>query len=129
SGHAVEETAAQLRNDPGLRVHLFHAIGPVPTALQEFRGAEDPVEERVLDQELKRKQEAWLRKAQADAEPMLARARRILEDAGALPGQITTATSTFMHDEDLPDEIFPAARAAGCRRIVVGRNSFPAIDE
>jgi K+-sensing histidine kinase KdpD len=34
-----------------------------------------------------------------------------------------------MHHEDLPHEILREARAAGCRRIVVGRNSFPAIDE
>ena len=124
SWHAVEETAAHLRNDPGLRVHLFHAIGPVPTALQEFRGAEDPVQERNLDEALKRKQDAWLEKAQRNAEPLLARARFLLEDAGAQPNQITAETADLKHRDDLAAEILRAARAFGCRRIVVGRNSY-----
>ncbi|HEY7168355.1 MAG TPA: universal stress protein [Candidatus Binatia bacterium] len=129
SWHAVEQAASLVRGNPGRRVHAFHAIGPVPASLQEFRGAEDPVEERVLEQELKRKQTAWLEKARAAADLLLAQVHGRLEQLGVLPDQITTETATLMHDDDLPGEILRAAQACGCRKILVGRKSFSWVDE
>ena len=129
SWRAIEETAAVVRNAPNLRVHLFHAIGPVPASLQEFRGAEDPVEERVLDQDLKRKQDAWLQKARAAGEALLARARRVLIEAGAPPDHITSETAPLLHYQDLAAEILRSARTCACRRIIVGRKSFSWLDE
>jgi nucleotide-binding universal stress UspA family protein len=129
SWRAVEQTAALIKDQPDAYVHIFHAIGPVPTSLQEFRGAEDPVEERILDRDLKSRQDAWLQNARAAGDLLLARAQDCLAQSGSSPDRISTETVTLRHREDLPAEILHAAHVCGCTRIIVGRNSFSWMDE
>jgi nucleotide-binding universal stress UspA family protein len=129
SWKAVNHVADLVRKQKEVAIHIFHAIDPLPAGLQEFRGAEDPHEEKILENELKQKQEAWRQKAKSAAEPVIKKARLTLEQAGAVPEQISSQNSDLMHREDLPDEILKAARESGCDTIVVGRNSFPWVEE
>jgi nucleotide-binding universal stress UspA family protein len=112
-----------------IAVHIFHALEPVPPALREFPGSENPHEETILEAQLKQKQKAWREKAKKAAEPVIKEIRLILEQAGAMPDQISSHCSALMHREDLPDEILKAARESGCDAIVVGRNCFPWVKE
>ena len=129
SWKAVNYVAELVRKQKELAVHIFHAIDPLPAGLQEFRGAENPDEEKILEAELKQKQEAWRQKARSAAEPVIKRARFMLEQAGAVAEQITSQNSALMHREDLPDEILKSARESGCDTIIVGRNSFAWVTE
>jgi nucleotide-binding universal stress UspA family protein len=129
SWKAVNHLADLVRKQKEVAVHIFHAIDPLPAGLQEFRGAENPDEEKILQAELRRKQEAWRQKAKSAAEPVIKKARLTLEQAGAVPEQITSQNSALIHREDLPEEILKAARETGCDTIFVGRNSFPWVEE
>ena len=59
SRKAIAYVAALARRQKGLGIHIFHAIDPLPTQLQEFRGAENPDDEKTLENELKLKQHSW----------------------------------------------------------------------
>jgi nucleotide-binding universal stress UspA family protein len=110
-------------------IHIFHAIDPLPTELQEFRGAENPHDEKILDAELKRKQNSWEQKAKTAAESLITKTRLLLEEAGLPPEHISSQNVVLMHHEDLTDDILKAARDFNCNTVVVGRNAFPWLEE
>src|SRR5919108_6038174 len=85
SQKAATHVAALLRQQKELAVHVFHAIDPLPSALQESRGAEDPIEEEIVEDELKRKQASWRERAKAAAEPLIRNVVSMLEQAGGMP--------------------------------------------
>ncbi len=126
---AVHHVAGMIHSQKELAVHIFHAIGPVPPALRESRGAEDPREEKVIEQELRQKQDSWREKAKTAAEPAVKKVRLALEGAGAKPEHISCSIPLLIHGEDLPNEMVKAARETGSDRIVLGRNCFPWIKE
>ena len=125
SRKAIAYVAALARRQKGLGIHIFHAIDPLPTQLQEFRGAENPDDEKTLENELKLKQHSWHQEATNAAAPLIEKTQSMLEQAGAAPEQISFHTIVLAHREDLPDEILQAARDFGCGRVVIGRNAFP----
>lgn len=125
SRKAIAYVAALARKQKGLGIHIFHAIDPLPTQLQEFRGAENPDDEKTLENELKLKQHSWHQEATNAAALLIKKTQSMLEQAGAAPEQISFHNTTLVHREDLPDEILQAARDFGCGRVVIGRNAFP----
>ncbi|HZD39979.1 MAG TPA: universal stress protein [Terriglobales bacterium] len=107
------------------RIHLVHALRPVPPRLLESRGAEDPAEERRIETELGRKEESWIKTAENEAKPMLQSARAKLT-AAHVPGEnIHTHLITLIYQKDLAQELIKTAQENHCGTIVVGRSSYP----
>jgi|ERR1044071_2084275 nucleotide-binding universal stress UspA family protein len=126
---AVDYVEDCLNKHGEIAVHVFHALDPLPPALQESRGAEHPRDEAKLEAELRREQNAWREKVKMAAEPVVKQVLLKLEQSGTKPEKISSEFSALAHREDLPDEILKAAQEAGCDTIVVGRNSFPWVKE
>ena len=105
-----------------------HAAEPMPTELQEFSGA-DPQREEVLQEQLKEKQNRWERDARKAAVPLLEQAQSRLQKAGIRSDQIESRVLVLLHREDLVDEIIKTVRERGCDTIVMGRNSYPWLEE
>jgi nucleotide-binding universal stress UspA family protein len=129
SRKAVDYVAELARTKPEAGVCLFHAAASMPPELQEFRGAEDAKEETELENQLEGKQEHWKKRAEKTAEPVLGKARSILQSSGIAPEQIESRAAVLLHREDLIDEILRTAREYDCDTIVVGRQSFPWLKE
>ena len=129
SRKAANHVADLARRKKQLSIHIFHASDPLPTELQEYRGAENPDDEKTLDAELRQKQNTWEQKAKSAAEPLIKKTRLMLEQAGVAPEHISSQNAVLMHQEDLPDDILKAARDFDCRTVVVGRSAFPWLEE
>jgi nucleotide-binding universal stress UspA family protein len=126
---AAEYVGDLVRTTPELSICLVHAADPMPPELQEFRGAEDPQREKVLEYQLKEKQNRWEREARKAAAPLIDKARFLLQQAGVEQDRIESRVLVLMHREDLVDEIIKTAREFGCDTIVTGRNAFPWMKE
>jgi hypothetical protein len=94
-------------------VYAFHAIGPVPLELREFRGAEDPKTEDKLDAQFDRKREEWIQTAKNHAQPLLENARVRLSAKGIPETTVTTHVSVLDHNEDFISEILETASRIG----------------
>jgi len=129
SRKAANYVADLARRKKELSIHIFHASDPLPAELQEFRGAENPDDDKTLDAEFRRKRNSWEQKAKRAAEPLIKKTRLMLEQAGVAPEHISSQNTVLMHHEDLPDDILKAARDFDCRTVVVGRNAFPWLEE
>jgi nucleotide-binding universal stress UspA family protein len=129
SWKALDHAVARARASKNPRVHLFHAIGPMPPRLREFRGAENPQTERELEGQLEEKQNQWAQSAIEKAEPLLDQARHRIQSAGIKQETIYAHLLVLRHRQDLVDEILKAAEENHCDAIVVGFNSFPWIKE
>ena len=129
SWKAAEYIGDLVRTMPELSICLVHAPDPMPPELQEFRGAEDPQREKVLEYQLKEKQNRWEQKARKAAVPLIDKAQFLLQQAGVAPDRIESRVLVLMHREDLVDEIIKTAREFGCDTIVTGRNAFPWMKE
>jgi nucleotide-binding universal stress UspA family protein len=129
SWKAAEYVGDLVRTTPELSICLVHAADPMPPELQEFRGAEDPQREKVLEYQLKEKQNRWEREARKAAAPLIGKAQFLLQQAGVAPDRIESRVLVLMHREDLVDEIIKTAREFGCNTIVTGRNAFPWMKE
>jgi nucleotide-binding universal stress UspA family protein len=112
-----------------LSICLVHAADPMPPELQEFRAAEDPQREKVLEDQLKEKQNRWRQDARKAAVPLIEQAQSLLQQAGVRADRIESRVLVLMHREDLVDEIIKTAHECGCDTIVTGRNSFPWLKE
>lgn len=120
-------TIIEGRND--FHVCLLHVLPPIPPELLEFGGAEDPEAERQLSEELKRAQAQWLEEAQQAAQPVMQRAQAVLRERGIDPRQIEVAFAEAIHRPDIPQSLLDAAGLRHCGTIVVGRESFPLLQE
>ena len=129
SWKAVDYVADLAGTKPEAGIYLFHATASMPPDLQEFRGAEDAGEETELEDQLEMKQDRWKERAEKAAEPVLGKARSILQRAGVASEQIESRAAVLLHREDLIDEILRTAREFDCNTIVVGRKSFPWLKE
>jgi nucleotide-binding universal stress UspA family protein len=125
STHVLEYVADLTGGSSGFVIHAFHALGPVPLELREFRGAEDPKTEEKLDSLLHRKQEEWIETAKSQAQCLLENARLQLGAKGVPENTVTTQLIVLDHKEDFIGEILKTASKNQCGTIVVGQSSFP----
>ena len=126
---AVAYVAEMVRGREAIHICLFHALPPIPPRLLEFGGTEDPQNEQTLRTELKSAQTEWIEKAQAAVQPLITRARAILQDHGLSQGQISTHFSHTIHKLDIVQEILDAAKQSHCGTVVVGRHRLPWVQE
>jgi nucleotide-binding universal stress UspA family protein len=105
STRLLEYVAELASGNGGFVIYAFHAVGPVPLELREFRGAEDPKTEEKLDSLLHRKREEWIETAKSQAQHLLENARLQLRAKG-LPENIMTSELVVLdHKEDFIGEI------------------------
>src|SRR5215469_14292980 len=74
SRKAANHVADLARRKKQLSIHIFHASDPLPTELQEYRGAENPDDEKTLDAELMRKQNTSAHKANSAPDSLIKKA-------------------------------------------------------
>ncbi len=103
---------------------LFHRIGPLPPELEEFGGSEHPMLEEKLDEEMRRKREKWLQKAERKARPVLNKAKTILTKAGVPAEAVKTQFHISVNGDEEVDDIIDAARNNHCGTVVFGRERF-----
>ncbi len=109
---------------------LCHVLPPLPPGLLEFRGAEDPNEERAMDKQQEAAQARWLKQHSEPAAELLSRAAETLREAGVPAGRIETRLiKPVDHHGKLITSILDQAKEDGCRTIVVGRASFSWVRE
>ncbi len=123
SKHAVAYVAKMIGRRKGFRLCLAHVLPPLPSQLLEFRGAENPDEEKRLDAELKAKQRRFLAVAREAAEKVLAGAFSTLRKAGVPRSMIETRFFASVNDGGAALQILKIARAGRYRTVVVGRES------
>lgn len=122
----VAELAAGNEN---FRIHLFHALGPLPPELLESPGAEDPVTEEVIENRQETKQNLWLNRARNEARTLFEQAKAVLTGANVPENSIRTHLPLLTHKEDLVREMIETARANHCCTVLVGRSSYPWVRE
>jgi nucleotide-binding universal stress UspA family protein len=67
---------------------------------------------------------AWLRAAAQQAEPIFARAKTILRDAGVPAAAVETEIVAPVSGEAIVTDILEVARTRQCGTVVVGREAF-----
>ena len=114
----VAELAEMLGGE--IDITLFHLLPALPPELLEHGGAEDPVRETALEEQLVRDREQWVLRAELMARPILEKAKRILKNAHVEERNLHQMFATTVYDR-LDIELLEAARERGCGTIVLGR--------
>jgi hypothetical protein len=125
STEIVEYIGRIISGKPDLELCLLHMLPPPPPQLREFRGAEDPVEERELDREMDARGQRWTEQGELSARPIFADATVALTRAGVLADSIRCLLQELLNHQDLTEEILQVAKKNACQTIVVGRSCFP----
>ncbi len=121
SERALGYVARVLGGHPGVEVGLARALPPVPPALLEFGGAEDPREEIRREAELRARRRAWRRSTTESARRSLDGARQTLRGGGIPPHRIRTHLIDSADSRDTAEKILRTAQARHYRTVVVGR--------
>jgi nucleotide-binding universal stress UspA family protein len=111
------------------KIHLFHALEPLPPQLMESPGAENPKDEARVEKKQKCQQDRWVDRAVKRIEALFAASKSQLASARVPPDDIQAHISPLNHRADLVAEIVKTARENNCGTIVVGYGSYPWIRE
>src|ERR1041385_8216873 len=71
SARALHYVGTLLRDTRDVQITLFHVLKPMPRALLEHGGSEDPAEEIRLAKKLQEDQENWIRTESVFESPIL----------------------------------------------------------
>jgi hypothetical protein len=123
SERALAYVARVLGRRRGVQVCLARALPPVPPALLEFGGAENPREEVRREAELRAKRRAWRTGATETVRRSLDGARHILRGGGMPPHRIRTHVIDPADGRSTAEEILCTAQARHYRTVVVARES------
>jgi hypothetical protein len=123
---AVDRAAELVRaGSNGTHVRLFHVVGPIPPALLEHGGAEDPEEERRKGSRQRREIEAWVEEQRAAARGFLDGYVRRLVEGGVAEEDVQVEVSRSIPEDDIAHLVVEDAKENGCSTIVVGREAWP----
>jgi nucleotide-binding universal stress UspA family protein len=123
SRRAVDYVARMVGCRRGFHAYLLHFFPPLPTALLEFGGAEDPHKEQELQAELHRDQQDWIASAKAPARAVLGDAINTLRQAGLFTYEIEMSCSDPLDNRDPTVVLLDRAREKRCHTIVVGHDA------
>jgi nucleotide-binding universal stress UspA family protein len=123
SKNAIQYVGRLLGGRRGFEIHLLYLLPPLPPALLEFGGAEDPRREEELDAELRRDQKKWIESAQSSAEPVLDEATRSLRRVGIADRNIHRGFSYPTEPRDAAHAILEEARAKKCCTVAIGHKA------
>lgn len=115
---AVRYVGLLLQSTPYALVTLFHVLKPMPRALLEHGGSENPDTERTLSARLKKEQKAWIKQEMETECPILERARQMLVQFGFDQNRVVLK---FGHAGDIAQGILEEARIGSHDTVVVGR--------
>jgi nucleotide-binding universal stress UspA family protein len=121
---AVRYVGVLLHSRPGVVVTLFHVLKPMPRALLEHGGSENPDIETTLSANLREEQRAWMKQEIESQCPILERARETLVQLGFDANRIAVR---FGHAGDIAKTILEEARSESHETIVVGRTGTSGI--
>jgi nucleotide-binding universal stress UspA family protein len=122
SKHALDAAryvGSLLRANPDAMVTLFHVLKPMPRALLEHGGSEDPDTESRLREQLRTEQRRWTMEEQEAECSVLEQARKALMETGFDP---THVRLKFGHEEDVARNILEEAMLGGHGTIALGRH-------
>lgn len=125
AGRTLNYVAQVVGQRERFRVHLLHLLPPLPPGVLEHPGAEDPSEEARLDRELAAKRERALERQREEAQPLLGRARSILEGAGFARDAITTEFCSTVGRPSVARACLESADEHRCGTIALGRDLLP----
>lgn len=123
SRRAVKYVGQIVGRRRGYRICLVHVLQPLPPALLEHGGSEDPAKEACLQRELKAEQRRWISTAKDSSQKSLDRARAALRKAGLSTRAVETTFCEPGDGPDTADNILKSAEKYRCHTIVVGRRS------
>jgi nucleotide-binding universal stress UspA family protein len=125
----VERAARLAGENEDYKIHLFHALGPLPPQLLESPGAEDPSEEERVEAKQEHRQLSWLKRERKRVQALMAEAKsRLLADK--VPARkVETHCVELNQGIDIVAEIAKAARRHHCDTVVVGYTAYPWITE
>ncbi len=121
---AVQYVGRLLRSPSDVLVTVFHVLRPMPRALLEHGGSEDPAMEAQLSSQLHREQDAWFTHKWETESPLLTKACETLIALGIDASRIVMK---FGHDDDVATSILEEAREGHHDTIVVGRTGMSRI--
>ena len=124
SARALHYVGTLLRDTRDVQITLFHVLKPMPRALLEHGGSEDPAEEIRLAKKLQEDQENWIRTESVFESPILVTA---LELFGKTGFPLNRVTLKFGHEDDIAHTILDEARTGGYGTIVMSRHASRAI--
>jgi nucleotide-binding universal stress UspA family protein len=120
---AVRYIGLILARAPDVAVTLFHVLKPIPRALLEHGGSENPAIEEQLSARLRQEREQWIRRWEAEC-PVLTKACETLAQSGF---NTSSVTLKFGHEDDVAANILEEARIGHHDTIVVGRRGLSRI--
>ena len=124
SKRAVSYVAGIIGRRRRFKVCLAHTMPEIPAHLIEHGGAENPSEEENLDREIHSDQNQWIVAAKKKAQPVLARARTALRNAGLTASSIEERYCEPAEGRARGREIVELASERNCDTIVVGSESL-----
>jgi nucleotide-binding universal stress UspA family protein len=116
---AARYVGSLLRESRDVVVTLFHVLKPMPRALLEHGGSENPETEAQLSMQLHKAQETWLKQEREAECPVLKQACEALARAGF---DVSRVNMKFGHEDDVAGTILEEARLGRHDTIVVGRS-------
>ena len=126
---AVKYVSKFVRKRKRFRIFLVHILPPLPPALLEHGGSEDPAKEAQLDVDLKAEQHRWILNAKKTSQKSLDEARAALRKVGMSSGAVQALFCEPGEGPDTADAILKMARERSCRTVVVGRQSVSWLHE
>jgi nucleotide-binding universal stress UspA family protein len=129
SMRAVEYIGAFLAGRDDFKIHLFHALKPLPPQLMESPGSEDPSVEQQIERRQAVQQENWRNRAETQLVPVLEAAKSQNIAANIPDERIATHILQLNGRANLVSEITTAAREYRCETVVVGYNDYPWLTE
>jgi nucleotide-binding universal stress UspA family protein len=123
SDRAVTYVGSIIGGREDFRVCLLHALPPLPRALLEFGGSSDPQQEEQEEACIHAEQARWLEAVVQAAEPVLTRAKGILQETHVPADAVDTQIVNTVNTQDTVLDLLEAARAQQCGTVVVGRES------
>jgi|SRR5581483_2506722 len=123
SERAVHYVADVLGGRRGFRVILAALLPVLPAHLLEFGGAENPVTEAKLENELRQEQHRFIRLAKQQARTTLVRMRAELRKAGVVSNSVMIRFSDPLRQHGAAEELLEMARQHKCCTIVLGHRT------
>jgi nucleotide-binding universal stress UspA family protein len=123
SKRAVKYVARLVGRRKGFRICLVHVLPPLPPALLEHGGSENPQQEVQLEVDLRAEQEHWTSKKQKEAQGSLDKASATLRKAGLSAKAVQTIFCEPADGRAAAEDILRMARECKCQTVVAGRQS------